>query len=206
MERKLTAPGWRLLDDIFVTGSSVKALRALHELPRGLPVSGREVARRADISHPSATKALERLSETGLVKVSRSLFGEGYELNPEHILARDVSSIFQKETALADKLVSLLQQWVGRHSDKLEWAALFGSAAWGESVVTSDVDLAIASRPKDLPDLERALDELDRAVRDRFGSRVNPLIATSKQQRKSQIWKRIEKEGVHLGPSNRVDR
>jgi len=51
----------RPLDDLFERGSHVRVLRALHELPDGFRTSARELARRASVSHPTASRVLAAL-------------------------------------------------------------------------------------------------------------------------------------------------
>src|SRR2546425_694151 len=50
------------LDDVLVTRSHLRVLRALDSLPVGVPASGRQVARRAGISHTAASRALAGLA------------------------------------------------------------------------------------------------------------------------------------------------
>jgi DNA-binding transcriptional ArsR family regulator len=69
------------IDDIFLNRSHVRILRALHHLPEGLPASGREIARRAGVTHPTALRTLAVLVNVGLVTAARSSAGDAYELN-----------------------------------------------------------------------------------------------------------------------------
>lgn len=186
------------LDDVFLNRSQIRVLRALYRLPEGLPASGREIARRAGITHPTSRKALELLVETGLVNVSRGRVGDGYELNYDHLLARRLADLFGAEADVERELVSFLRDHLLALTDKVEWATVFGSVVWGESTPTSDIDLAVSCAAADKEEVETALDDLADAVWRRFGNRLSPLLNPKKQRPKTGIWKRIEKDGVPL--------
>lgn len=186
------------LDEIFLSRSYVRVLRALHRLPEGLPASGREVARRAGVTHPTALKALAALVESGLVTASRSPAGDTYELNPNHLFADQIADLFRSESGVRQKLASFLRDELLALTDKVEWATLFGSFVWGEPIPTSDIDLAVVCAPRDVGEVEKALQELSDTARRRFGNHVSPLITARKQRPRTGIWKRVEEDGVPL--------
>src|SRR5256885_1988119 len=91
------------LDDLFNTKSHAKVLRALVELPEGLASSGRDIARRAGVSHPTATHVLDHLSEQGVVHVRRSVGSYRYQLNRQHLAYPELERLFRWERqVLAD--------------------------------------------------------------------------------------------------------
>lgn len=186
------------LDDVFLNRSHVRVLRALYRLPDGLSASGREIARRAGVTHPTSRKALELLADTGLVKASRGPVGVAYELNYDHLLTEQVADLFGAEADIGRELVSFLRDQLLALTDKVEWATIFGSVVWGESTPTSDIDLAVSCAAADREEVEKTLDDLSDAVRKRFGNHLSPLINAKKQRPKTGIWKRIEKDGVPL--------
>ena len=186
------------LDDVFLNGSHVRVLRALYRLPEGLPASGREIARRARVTHPTSLKALERLVDTGLVNASRGRVGDAYELNYDHLLAGRIGELFGAEANIEQEVTSFVRDHLLGLTDKVESATLFGSIIWGESTPTSDIDLAVSCAAADVEEVEKALDDLSDAVWKRFGNHLSPLINATKQKPKTGIWKRIEKEGVSL--------
>lgn len=186
------------LDDIFLNRSHIRVLRALHRLPEGLPASGREIARRAGITHPTAIKALGALVKMGLVTVGRSSAGNAYELNRDHLFAGQVADLYRIEADITPKLASFLRDELLALTDKVERATLFGSAVSGESTTTSDIDLAVSCTPADVGEVEGALERLSDAVRRQFGNQVSPIINTRKQRPKTGVWKRLEEDGLHL--------
>src|SRR6266550_2923476 len=96
------------LNDVFASGTHVKVLRALHALPTDLAVSGRDLARRAAVSHPRATKVLADLAEQGVVEVQRLPRTDLYRLNRDHALAVALAELFARESPLKFELLSLL--------------------------------------------------------------------------------------------------
>lgn len=186
------------LDDLFMNRSHVRVLRALHKLPEGFVASGRELARRAGVTHPTALRALSLLVNVGVVTAERGLAGDAYDLNRNHLLAIHVASLFEAEAAIGMELAAFLRERLHTLTDKVESATLFGSAVWGESTPRSDVDIAVSCAPGDLEEVESALEELAEAVQRRFGNQLSPLVDSGTRKRRPAIWKRIESEGVPL--------
>lgn len=186
------------INDLFLNRSHVRILRALHHLPAGLPASGREIARRAGVTHPTALKALAVLVDAGLVTAGRSPAGDAYELNSDHFFADQITDLYRAEASLKKELASFLREELLARTNKVEWATLFGSIVWGQSTPTSDIDLAVSCARADANEVEKALNDVSDASRRQFGNHVTPLINTRKQRPKSGIWKRIEEEGVPL--------
>jgi len=186
------------LNDIFLNLSHTRTLRALHRLPEGLAVSGREIARRAGVTHPTALRALAVMVDAGLVTAGRSPAGDAYELNRNHFFADQIADLYRTETGITQELASFLAEDLLARTAKVEWATLFGSIAWGESTPTSDIDLAVSCPSVDESEVEKALNDLSDATQRQFGNRVSPLISVRKQTPRTGIWKRIEEEGVPI--------
>ena len=159
----------RPFDDVFATGSHVRVLRALVELPDGLTVSGRDIARRAGVSQPTAAEVLRALEDQGLLIVGRRPRAAYYRLNPEHVLAPLLSEIFVQERQTRSDLEGRIADGLAGIRD-VEEAYLFGSAARGDMRPNSDIDVAVKSR-QEIPEEIPGLDALYR----RFGNRVNVL-------------------------------
>jgi predicted nucleotidyltransferase len=185
-------------DDLFMNRSHVRVLRALYRLPEGFIASGRELARRAGVTHPTALKALARLVDIGVVTADRGLAGDQYGLNHDHLLCVHVASLFQAEAAIEAELASFLRERLLALTDKVISATLFGSAVWGESTPGSDIDIAVSCVRSDVEEVESALQELAEAVRRRFGNHLSPLLDSGARKRKARIWQRIEDEGIPL--------
>lgn len=194
----------RPLDDALRDRSHVRVLRALDGLPRGLPASAREIARRAGISHPTASKILASLAQQGVVVVQRAPRADAYRLNPGHTLAERLSALFDWERAVRSELVAFLLKAIGEHAGRIDEVYLFGSAARGQFTERSDVDIALVAGGRREEDVARALEPVAQAVRLRFGNELNAVIGTARLEElrrrgsSKKLWDRIAKEGVRL--------
>jgi predicted nucleotidyltransferase len=108
-------------------------------------------------------KALQRLSEQGIVTTSRPSHAVLYRLNRDHIAAPLILGLSRVRETLLASLSTVLQSW----RPKPVVAALFGSAVTGRMRPDSDIDLFVV-RPKsvDADDLAwtRQVRELERLV------------------------------------------
>jgi predicted nucleotidyltransferase len=197
------------LDDLFATPSSVRLLRALHELPPGFGVSGREIARRAGVSHPTANKALGHLLDQGVVLVRRSPHGDEYRLNESHVLAEATGKLFDRERSLKDELISFLSEAIQREAPQVVGAWLFGSVVRGAMEAGSDIDLAVGypygvDEGQTAAEMERVGDE----VRKRFGNTLQTTVRVElvsdvaapvrRGTGRMGLWDRIQREGTHI--------
>jgi len=194
------------LDDIFRGPSYIRVLRALHQLPVGLTASAREVARRAGVSHPTASKALASLAEQGLVARTRTPSATAFELRRSHTAVERFSTLFAWEEQLRRELIALLRIEILRHApDSVTAAYLFGSAADGEMTTTSDIDIAVLHAPGAAARVTAAMEEVGDRVQERFGAHLNFLLADSpldepqKPRRPgSRLWRQILRDGIPI--------
>lgn len=192
------------LDDIFAGRSEVRVLRALDELPDGLAVSARELARRSGLSHPTVSSVLAGLTDQGVVHARRALRGDAFELNRRHAVTERLRPLFDWERHLLREFVSFLADQIRRRAPSISAAYLFGSAVRGEMTAESDVDLAvIVLNPADASGTSAALVEVAEAVRLRFGNRVDVTIGLSsidELQRSRRLghrlWATVAREGI----------
>jgi DNA-binding transcriptional ArsR family regulator len=178
------------LDDVFATGSHVRVLRALVELPDGVTVSGRDIARRAGVSQPTAAEVLHALEDQGLLLVGRRPRAAYYRLNPEHVLAPLLSELFVRERQTRPELERGIADGLSRLRD-VEAAYLFGSAARGDMRPNSDIDVAIKSGhevPEEIPELD--------ALYRRYGNRVN--VIRLRQRGAAGLRAAVAREGREL--------
>jgi predicted nucleotidyltransferase len=197
------------LDDLFATPSSARVLRALHELPHGFGVSGREVARRAGVTHPTANKALGHFLDQGIVLVRRSPHGDEYRLNESHVLAEATGRLFDRERSLKDELVLFLSEAIQREAPQVAAAYLFGSIVLGSMEPNSDIDLAVVYLyDVDQRQIAAQIERVGDQVRKRFGNtlqatvRVEPYSDVTglfrRDTRSLGLWDRIQREGVPI--------
>jgi predicted nucleotidyltransferase/alkylated DNA nucleotide flippase Atl1 len=196
---RLTHP----LDDLFRTRSHVRILRALDELPEGYAASAREIARRAGVSHPTASAVLASLSEQGLVAIQRVPRADLFEFDRSHVLVERLRDLYAWERELPDALISFLSKELGK-KETIAAAFLFGSAARGDMEPSSDLDLAIVARARDARHIEEAVSQLGETVRKKFGNRLNVIIGTGSLRalrsggKSPGLWRAVIREGIPL--------
>ena len=183
------------LDEILRSSTHVRVLRALHGVPVDFRISGREVARRAGVTHPSAAKALHALREQGLVYAERSLRSDEFRLNAEHLLAGAIRALFDNEQTILDELRGTLRselERVGVHR-----AFLFGSVARNAAAARSDIDLALEP-PADTPaEFAAGLDRLEGLVRARFGNELSVMVKPAPASaRQEALWRRLARDSM----------
>jgi DNA-binding transcriptional ArsR family regulator len=181
------------LDDTLGTRSGVRVLRVLAEAPPDENLTGREVARRAGISHPQAGRTLRELAEVGLVTERRFGTYALYEFNRDHWLARPVHALFEAEAGAAEELVALLAARVARCRD--------ARAAVLTNDPQDDVEMVVLTAPGRDWDVSAALEPLGREVRHRFGSRMRTTVIERKRaldlvRRGNPRWTRIAAAGI----------
>lgn len=193
------------LDDIFSSASHVRVLRALFALPSGMGTSGRDLARRAGISHPRANQVLADLAEQGLVAVQRLPRTDLYRLNRHHAMAEPLGKLFEFEPKLRFELLSLVAMELKARRLPIKEARIFGSAARGAMAPTSDVDLALVTSRESVAAVEAAAQEIAETARERFGARLNVLVGSPSLERLSKsprgrqsVWQAIEREGIDV--------
>lgn len=158
----------------------MRALRALDELPEGLPVSARELARRSGLSHPTVSKVLAPLIDKGLVLARRAPRTDGFELNRRHAPVEQRQRIFQWERHLLRQFNGFIATKIRKQAPTVSAAYLFGSAVRGHMSPASDVDLAlIVLAPADMSQAEAALADVAAVVRTRYGNRLDVTIGSS---------------------------
>ena len=193
------------LDDIFASGSHVRLLRALFSLPSDTGTSGRDLARRAEVSHPRANQVLADLAEQGVVVVQRLPRTDLYRANRSHALADPLSKLFELEPKLKFELFSLVARELKARRLPVTEARIFGSATRGAMTRRSDVDLALVTSRESVEAVEAAAQEIAETARERFGTRLNVLVGSpsleslskSRQTRRA-VWQAIEREGIDV--------
>ncbi len=193
------------LDDILVSTSHVRVLRALFGLPSGMERSGRDLARRAGVSHPRANQVLADLSEQGLVEVQRLPRTDLYRVNWLHALAEPLGELFELEPKLKFELLALVASELKARHLPVKEARIFGSAARGAMAPRSDVDLALVTSRESLAAVGAAAQEIAEKARERFGTRLNVLVGSPSLEKLSKsrqagrgVWQAIQREGLDV--------
>lgn len=199
------------LDDVFASASHIRLLRALFLLPSEMGTSGRDLARRAGVSHPRANQVLADLVEQGLAAVQRLPRTDLYRANRHHALAESLGKLFELEPKLKIELLSLVVKELKARRLPVNEARIFGSAARGAMRPTSDLDLALVTSRESVAAVEAAAQEIAQKARERFGTRLNVLVGapslerlSKSRQAKQGVWQAIEREGIDVFAASRA--
>ncbi len=171
--RARTAAFRRQLDRVFAAPSHIAILRALLDSAEGM--SGRQVARLAEINHQACAVALGRLEEIGVVTRQGSGQSQLFRLNREHRLVRVLLvPLLQGERAIFPQALQRIGGLLAGHRVR---ALVFGSTARGEERRDSDLDLlVIPPNGRQISAIRQAADDLRAVLRREWGIRVNVLI------------------------------
>ncbi|MGH2571908.1 MAG: MarR family transcriptional regulator [Actinomycetota bacterium] len=199
------------LDDLFRSRSHVRVLRTLDELPEGFSVSAREIARRADLSHPTASRALVSLVEHGVVGVRRTPRADLFGLQRDHVAATMLAVVFEWERGLREELLAFLRREIIDRTDSVAEAYLFGSAVRGAMTPKSDIDVAVLCAPAVVEKVTATMHDVGEAVRRRFGNPLSFVVGTADLDQLGRagrngyrLWRQIALEGRPiLGASSR---
>lgn len=196
------------LDDLFQSRSYVKVLRALHAIPEGVDMSTREVARRAGVTHPTASGVLESLRRQGIVHVRRTMWADEYRVNPQHVLWGKARSVFGWERRFRDELAAFLVDEIGQRAPWVTAAYLFGSAARDDMQPDSDIDLALICPRNRVASTKKTMASLAEDTVQRYGNRLSAVIGSrpiaelsARGQPGFRLWRTIAKEGIPLIPA-----
>jgi len=166
------------LDEILGTRTKVRILRRLAFLDR--PVTGREAARLAGVSH-IAQQALDELAEVGILDRTITPSGHLYRINEEKFLFSYLLGLFEAEGKRYTEVVDQLREILDEHRGVLG-ASLIGSAARGEETARSDLDLLVVVEDRELKDvLSDSFARLEASLLAEFGLRLSPIVLTRRE-------------------------
>jgi predicted nucleotidyltransferase len=194
----------RPLDRFLGSSAQLAVLRAICALPSGYAATGREIARRAGISHPQEIRVLSDLTEEGFVQRQRVGRADTYRLNTLHVLADLICDLFVREKSIRQDLISFVRTQVATHAGSARAAYLFGSTAEGPTRPDSDIDVALVWPGARPDESEKARAAISEALRRRYGNEGQVLVRTSPLSERTArgAWKRVLDRGVLLkGPA-----
>lgn len=197
------------LDDVFRGRSHAPVLRALLRLPEGVDASIREMARRAGVTHPTASGVLENLRTQGLALRRRTALADEYRINPSHVLVEPLSALLDAEGRMFASLERCLRDLIVDRAPMVREAYLFGSAVDDTMRPDSDIDLAVLTHAGTARPLPSIMEEVSDEIRTHYGNRLDVLIGTgsiadlAKRGRSGyQIWEKVAKDGRRFLPAD----
>jgi len=186
-----------LLEDYLGQKSKVTILRILY---RGAELTGREIARKADLSPRAAQQALQELYAGGVIH--RKTAGASYlfSLNrARYIVENILSPLFKSEQGLAAAMIAELRKALpGRGIVSL---ILFGSVARGENRQGSDLDVMIViNNSLDVRKVTAGIQDKGGKFLARFGMMLSPHVIrrrdfVSRFEKKDKLIQNVIREG-----------
>lgn len=168
------------IEDLFGTRARIGVLRVLSRVT--VPLSIRQVASQAGMSHAVVADALESLVGLGVVGTTDAGRSRVHWLERRNLIARDlVLPAFAAEEGLPESAVRQLR---GALPAFVYSAVLFGSRARGDSDADSDFDVLVVER--DRAALDAVLQQMDAQsadLRAALGARVSVLGYTVDEAR-----------------------
>ena len=187
----------RGLDDVLASKAKLRLLRELsRDPPRDL--TGRELARAADLSASRASIALEEMRRTGIV--DRRLAGRAmlWYLCEEHVLHPELVRLFGTERSLIQRLVEDLRQRL--RGLPVRSVRLFGSVARGTERPDSDIDLFVeVGSDRDRSMIREKVADLWLHGARVYGNPISAIVLTTAERKKPSNPKLIAdiiREGI----------
>ena len=121
-------------------------------------------------------RELQRLADSGLVRVSRVGTQKHYQANPASPIYSELTAIARKTVGLAEPLREALKPFAKR----IVAAFVYGSIAKKQDTAASDIDLMVVSDRLTYGDIFDVLTE----VSTKLGRKVNPTVYTPREMTK----------------------
>lgn len=155
--------------------SSVETLRCLYADRKG--ISGREVARRSGLSHPSVHRVLGEMEREGIVIRRVAPPTHLFSLNEKHwFVSTALKGLFESEGRWKDDLEGLIVKGAPAAAASV---VVFGSLVEGGFRTASDIDvLALAEDADGVEDVRGHLARAGDLVYEAFHHPVSPVVLT----------------------------
>lgn len=188
------------IEQILGSRARVGVLRVLSRVE--VPLSIRQVARQAGMTHAVVAEALGQLVELGIVATTEAGRSRVHWLERRNVITREVvHPVFEAEERLFDTTLDEIRSCL---PEGLFSSMLFGSRARGEARPSSDFDVLVVER--DTATLEaamRAIDSRSGEMRARLGAYLSVLGRTVEQaldllERGDNFMEGVARDGIVL--------
>lgn len=132
-----------------------------------------EIIARLGAGSGAVQRELKRLTDSGLVSVTRVGNQKHYQANPESPIYAELCALIRKTVGLAEPLRQALEP----ARDAIQLALIYGSVAKRRATASSDVDLLLVSDSLTLEDVYRLLRPAEEALR----RTINPTLYTEEE-------------------------
>ncbi|MDO8806177.1 MAG: nucleotidyltransferase domain-containing protein [Elusimicrobiota bacterium] len=186
-----------LLEDFLGQKSKVTILRILY---RGTEFTGREIARKADLSPRAAQQALQELYAAGIVH--RKTAGASYlfSLNrTRYVVKNMLSPLFESEGGLFGAMIEELRKALPNKG--VVSLIVFGSVARGEGRQGSDLDIMLVLEDSlDVRKITAGIQDKSGEFLAKFGMMLSPHVIRRRDfvarfDKKDKLIQNVIKEG-----------
>lgn len=160
-------PEKRSIGDALFTKTQQQVLRLLFGQP-GRSFYANEIVRYAGLGIGTVQRELARLSEVGLLVVTRRGNQKHYQANAASPIFEELRGIVVKTFGVAEVLKDALLPF----ADKIQVAFIYGSVAKGADTARSDIDLMLIAKGLSYTALMARLGEIEAQL----GRAVNPTL------------------------------
>lgn len=196
----------RPLDWVFSAPNHIAILRALSETKVGM--SGRAVARQANVNHQACAVAIRKLEMIGIIERMGGGRTQLIRLHFGHFLVRELLlPLLQRERTLRTQI----HQDIIRHFQSIALTAtLFGSAIRHQVMPGSDIDLLLIVPPSTRLKVTNSARDFAGNFVKKYGIRFSPFVFTAKRararlNRSDPLFQNILLEGIDLLPKKLKD-
>ena len=169
------------LNIILNTSTKLKILRLLFSHTADFRISGREIARRINMSAPATHAALKDLFNQDILKIEIIGRQHIYSLNSKNRIVKDIlEPSFKKELSLREDIRHFLLRKFDESgiTHKIESLILYGSLQYNRATGTSDVDIAVIvkdrARSQEIED--KIIGEIARQFKEYFGLNLDAYV------------------------------
>ncbi|KPQ30584.1 MAG: putative nucleotidyltransferase [Marinobacter excellens HL-55] len=127
-----------------------------------------ELVRLAQIGRGAVGRELSKLTDAGLIIMTRQGNQTHYQANPDNPIFHELTRIVQKSFGIADQIRLALAPLAGQ----LEQAFIYGSIAKGDAHAASDVDLMLVGNDLSYSEIM----ELLTPAEERLQRTINPTV------------------------------
>lgn len=182
------------LNIILNTSTKLKILRLLFSHTADFRISGREIARRINMSAPATHAALKDLFNQDILKIEIIGKQHIYSLNSKNRIVKDIlEPSFKKELSLQDDIKHFLLRKFNEAgiTRKIESLILYGSLQRAKTIDTSDVDIAVIVKDKEDPQEieDKIIGDISKQFKEYFGLNLDAYVKA-----KTDFINRIEKK------------
>jgi predicted nucleotidyltransferase len=189
------------LSAVFATASHLAVVRAMQFNQEGM--SGREIARQAQVNHQSCANVLRALETMGIVKRLGTGHSQLWHLNWESALVQ--KSILPLLESEREWTQSMKHDICKAFQNQVDGIILFGSVARGAESFQSDVDILLVTPKVAREALLESVERYSDLFKKRYGLRLSAVLMSLEELKRKiksgdPLMKNISRDRIDLKP------